>query len=64
MEVWRLFTKEDKKRQGPAVYLSLQGDAREAVRGIVSKDLASDTGYEIVIEERGSKPFAQAFQSA
>ena len=25
IEIWQLFTKEDKKRQGPAVYLTLQG---------------------------------------
>ena len=31
VEVWRLFTKGEKKRQGPAVYLSLQGNAVEAV---------------------------------
>ena len=50
VEVWRLFTKEEKKRQGPAVYLSLQGNAREAVRIIDPKDLATDNGYEKVIE--------------
>ena len=25
IEVWRLFTKDETKRQGPAVYLSLKG---------------------------------------
>ena len=50
VEVWRLFTKEKKKRQGPAVYLSLQGNAREAVRIIDPKDLATNNGYEKVIE--------------
>ena len=34
VEVWQAFTKEEAKRQGPAVYLSLKGRAREAVRGI------------------------------
>ena len=46
----RLFTKEEKKRQGPAVYLSLQGNAREAVRIIDPKVLYTDNGYEKVIE--------------
>ena len=50
VEVWRLFTKEEKKRQGLAVYLSLQGNAREAVRIIDPKDLATDNGYEKVIK--------------
>ena len=39
-----------KKRQGPAVYLSLLGNTREAVRIIDPKDLATDNGYEKVIE--------------
>ena len=50
MEVWRLFTKEEKKKQGLAVYLGLQGNAREAVRIIDQKDLATDNGYEEVID--------------
>ena len=50
MEVWRLLIKEEKKRQGPAVYLNLQGNARETVRIIDRKDLAIDNGYEKVIE--------------
>ena len=49
VEVWRLFTKEEKKRQGPAVYLSLQGNAREAIRAIDLKELALDDGYEKVV---------------
>ena len=35
VEVWQLYTKEDKCRQGPAVYL--MGKARGAVQGM-SKD--------------------------
>ena len=31
VEVWQLYTKEDKCRQGPAVYFSLKGKARDAV---------------------------------
>ena len=50
VEVWILFTKEEQKRQGSAVYLSLQGNSREAVRIIDPKDLAIDNGYETVIE--------------
>ena len=37
VEVWQLYTKEDKCRQVPAVYLSLKGKARDAVQGM-SKD--------------------------
>ena len=49
VEVWRMITKEDKKKHGPAIYLSLQGSAREKVRSIDMEKLSSDTGYEEVI---------------
>ena len=51
LEVWRQFTKEDKKRQGPAVYLCLKGEAREAVRSIEVKDIAKDDGVETIISK-------------
>ena len=34
VEVWRMYTDLDKKKIGPAVYLSLTNRAREAVRCI------------------------------
>ena len=43
------YTKEDKSKQGPTVYLSLQGDAREACREIVG-ELNSDEGVQRIIE--------------
>ena len=49
VEVWRMITKEDKKKHGPAIYLSLQGSAREKVRSIDMEKLSSDTGYDEVI---------------
>jgi len=42
LEVWRMFTKEEKKRQGPALYLCLKGEAREAVRSIPVASLPKD----------------------
>ena len=50
VEVWKLFTKDEDKRIGPAVYLSLKGNAREAVRGIDTKVLGTDTGYNTIME--------------
>ena len=44
-----MITKEDKNKHGPAVYLSLQGSAREKVRSIDMKILNTDTGYDEVI---------------
>ena len=49
VEVWQAFTKEEPKRQGPAVYLSLKGKAREAVRGIPVNDLKKDEGVDVVL---------------
>ena len=49
VEVWRMITKEDKKKHGPAVYLSLQGSAKEKIRSIDTKVLGSETGFEEVI---------------
>ena len=50
VEVWRLFTKEEKSRLGAALYLSLSGTARDAVRGISAETLKSDTGFDEVIK--------------
>ena len=51
VEVWRNYTVDIKKRQGPAVYLSLEGDAREAIRAIAIEDLTKDDGFETIIKE-------------
>ena len=48
--VWRLYTKDEKKRQGASVYLSLKGNAREAARPI-AKQLGDDNGFELIIAE-------------
>ena len=50
VEVWRMVTKDEKKKHGPAVYLCLQGSAREKVRSIDMEKLGTDTGYEEVIQ--------------
>ena len=50
VEVWKLFTKDEAKRIGPAVYLSLKGNAREAVRAIDTKVLGQDDGYDKIME--------------
>ena len=50
LEVWLQFTKEEKKTQGPAIYLCLKGEAREAVRSIDVKEIAKDDGVETIIQ--------------
>ena len=49
VEVWCLLT--EKTKQGPAVYISLQGDAKEAVRSIPVADLAKEDGVKKIIDE-------------
>jgi len=51
IEIWKLFTKEDTKRQGPAVYLTLQGDARDAIRAMDKDDIAKENGVDLIIQE-------------
>jgi hypothetical protein len=48
--VWLLFTDIDKKKNGPAIYLALEGKAREAVRDVDKTKLSSDEGATTIIE--------------
>ena len=49
VKVWRSYTKDSRRRHGPAVYLSLEGDAREAIRAIDIDDLSDNYGFETFI---------------
>ena len=49
-EVWSLLTTEATTKHGAAIYLSLRGTARDAVRGISSDELKKDTGFQEVIK--------------
>ena len=53
VEVWKLYTSEDKKL-GLAIYLSLKGKARDAVRELKPQDLNADDGFDIVIRNLDS----------
>ena len=37
--IWQLFTALEKKKQGPALYLSLQGKAKVCVRDLKPEDI-------------------------
>ena len=50
IEVWCMLT-EGKVKQGPAVYLSLQGDARDAIRAIPLDNLKEDDAVQKILEE-------------
>ena len=51
IEIWSVYTKDDKKRHGPGVYLSLLGEAREAVRSLKVTELAADNGLDLLLQE-------------
>ena len=50
VEVWKALTNDGKTKQGPALYLSLKGDAREAVRAINISDISANDGIDKIIE--------------
>ena len=49
IEVWQMYTDLDRKKQGPAVYLSLTDRAREVVRSIKPAELAENDGLKKII---------------
>ena len=44
LNIWSKFTDLAKNKQGPAVLLSLEGEAREAVRELAEDVITSDSG--------------------
>ena len=44
LKIWQLLTDLPKAKQGPAVYLSLTGRARECVQDITPEQLSADDG--------------------
>ena len=51
IETWRLFTSIDKKKQAPAIFLSLIGQAREAIVSLDINRLSCDQGVQNLIGE-------------
>ena len=51
VSVWKAFTETKVEKLGPAIYLSLKGKAREAVRSMKIEDMAKDGGYDLIIGE-------------
>ena len=54
IEIWRLFTSSDKNKKAPAIFLSLTGQAREAIVGLDITRLSCDQGVENLTEELAS----------
>ena len=51
MEIWQCVTDLKVKKQAPAIYLGLEGPARQACSNIDVKELHSENGVKIIIEK-------------
>ena len=51
VKIWQLFTDLEKKKQGPALYLTLSGRARECVRELTPEVIGGDDGVQKIIEK-------------
>ena len=49
IDVWKLFTETKPEKLGAAVYLALQGKAREVVRTLSTADIGALDGYDKII---------------
>lgn len=54
IEIWRLVTDLDKKKQALAITLSLSGRARESALEIAAHDLNTDTGMDVLLSKLDS----------
>jgi len=50
INMWRVFTDLPKEKQGPALFLSLEGEAQDAVLELDEKEIIKDTGVETIIK--------------
>ena len=54
LKIWKSFITLDKKKLGPAVFLSLAGEARDAAREISEEDLCKENGLDVLITKLDS----------
>ena len=64
IEIWQAFTDLAPKKQGPAIFLTLQMKALEAALEIEIKDLTDDQGVKKLIEKLDSLYLEDINQSA
>ena len=50
LNIWSKFTDLAKNKQGPAVFLSLEGEAQEAILKLAEDIITSDNGVKHIIE--------------
>ena len=51
VEIWQLYTNIAAEKQGPAVYLSLKGQARDAVRGLTAAEIGVAEGVKVITDK-------------
>ena len=48
LEMWKIYTKLEPTRKGPAVYLSLKGEAKECLQVLNSGDIGRSDGLDLI----------------
>ena len=51
LKIWELYTDLDRKKRGPAVYLTLHGHARDCVRDLTPGEIGADTGLKTIVDK-------------
>ena len=51
VNIWKLYTDLDKKKRGPALYLTLTGKARECVRSLKAEEIGGDNGLDLIVNK-------------
>ena len=64
IKIWRAFTDYPLKKQGPAIFLTLEGKAREAVLELSVEKLSAETGVETLVEHLNKLYLKDKTQSA
>ena len=54
IEIWRKFTSLEPEKQGPAIALSLEGEAQDAILKLKINDITDKDGVDKVIERLNS----------
>lgn len=64
IKIWQALTDLPAKKQGPSLYLSLQGKAREAALELDLEDLKKDTGVQTILDRLDKLYLQDTNQSA
>ena len=54
LKIWQLYTEIKKEKQGPAIFLTLEGKAREAVLELDVENISGESGIDNIIKKLDS----------